>query len=161
MERNLLRASSLRLRQWERLHAVPSKGAATSGRNKARVQEKRRTDELARERVHVSKSPELEGGLILMSGHTADLGEDAPHSDCAGSYVRWCSGWGCLWSEIYMDIINSMPKIQQLQTTTTKTQNICLKGTITHNIRLSYMAGPVGLQNPSLLWAGKATRRAF
>lgn len=50
-----------------------------------------------------------------------------------------------------------MPKTQKPQTATTKTQNTCLKRKITHNIRFFHMAGPGGLQNPSLLWAGKPT----
>lgn len=77
------------------------------------------------------------------------------------SYMQGWSGKGGLWSVIYMDIINSMPKTQKPQTTTTKTQNTCLKGKITHNIRFFHMAGPGGLQNPSSLRAGKPTRGAL
>lgn len=93
-----------------------------------------------------------------MSGCTADKGEGALHKESVGPYTQCYSEWGCLWSVIYRDIRNSMPKIQQHQTTTAKSQNTCLKERITHNIRFSYVAGPAGLQNPLLLWAQKTTR---
>lgn len=54
-----------------------------------------------------------------------------------------------------------MPETQKPQTTTTKTQNMCLKGKITHNVGFFHMAGPGGLQNPSLLVARKPTRGAL
>lgn len=107
--------------------------------------------QVGQQQVHPYKTPEPEEGLIHTSGHPADTGRRGIAQERPGLSIQCCFGWGRLWPVIYMDITNSMPKTQQLQTTTTKTQNTCLKGRITHNIRFSYMAGPAGLQNPSLL----------
>lgn len=137
---------------------APPTGSATSGRKQRQHAEKGRTDEPAGKGYMHTKPAELAGSPSMPQAHSRHMEK----GHCTRrSYIQGCSGKGCLWSVIYMDIINSMPKTQKPQTTTTKTQNTCLKGKITHNIRFFHMAGPGGLQNPSLLWAGKPTRGAL
>lgn len=111
--------------------------------------------------VHRYKTPEFKGGLQDAGQVTMQTwAEGARQEESVGSHSQCYSGWGCQLPAVYVDTMNSMPKTRELQRTT-KTQNMRVEGRITHNISFFYMAGPAGLQNPSLLWAGKATRGVF
>lgn len=70
MERNLLRASSLRLREWEGLHAVPSQGVTTSGRNKARMQKKGGQTSWPRRRYMYPKVQNWKEGSFSCKSHS-------------------------------------------------------------------------------------------
>lgn len=148
-----------RFRQWEEPCSAPPK--VTSGRKYEWNAEKGgQTSQLGRGYIGTKLQNSKEGSS---TGQVTPQtwAEWALQEDSVGSSSQRCSGWDRRQSAVYMDTMNSMPKTRQLQTTTTETQNMCVKGRITHNIRFFYMAGPAGLQNPSLLWAGKATRGAF
>ena len=148
---------------WEEPCDSPSQGSAAAGRKQRLWCSKERPNK--GEGAYTHSRPWRR--LIFASGHTANGQKDPcprrPYIQYTYSIIHTYSRQGCLWSVTCMDIISSMPKTQQPQTTTTKTQNTCLKGRTIHNLSVFFLRGWTrsGLQIPSLLRAGKPTREAF